>query len=170
MSILTEGNLRFDFSAALNVRRFDDQATHGLSHCMKAVDFIVELQRRTIFVEVKDPDNPNAKPANRSTFIQELQSGVLENQFTHKFRDSFLYEWASDSLRKPVHYVVLVALQSLTSADLLTRTDALKRVLPAGRGLPRCWARPIAGGCIVVNLATWSSHPLLGRFPVSRLP
>ena len=169
MSILTEGNLQFDFSAALGVRKFDEQSTHGLSHCMKAVDFIVELQERILFVEVKDPENPNARPPARRRFIQELQSGALENQFTHKFRDSFLYEWASDRLAKPVHYVVLVALRSLTSVELLTRTDALRRVLPAG-GLPPCWKRPIAGGCAVVNLATWSSHPLLGRFPVSRVP
>jgi hypothetical protein len=45
--ILQEGTLQFDFAGAVDAYKFDEQdptmATfHGLSHCMKAVDFVVE--------------------------------------------------------------------------------------------------------------------------------
>ena len=40
---LTEGALQITFNNAINGRKFDDQQQHRLSHCMKAVDFVVEL-------------------------------------------------------------------------------------------------------------------------------
>ena len=92
--ILTEGDLQFDFSAATSARRFDD-ASHGLSHCMKAVDFVVELDDRILFVEVKDPQNPNAQPAQAQQFAAKLRSGELtRGQLTPKCRDIYLYEHA----------------------------------------------------------------------------
>lgn len=45
-------------------RKFDDEAAHGLSHCMKAVDFIIELPERLLFVEFKDPENPQTPAKN----------------------------------------------------------------------------------------------------------
>ena len=55
---LIEKDLEFDFTQALSVKKFDDDKSHGLSHCMKAVDFIVETEKATLFIEVKDPQNP----------------------------------------------------------------------------------------------------------------
>ena len=43
---LTEGDLQITFNNAIVCRKFDDHLAHGLSHCMKAVDFIVELHDR----------------------------------------------------------------------------------------------------------------------------
>ena len=59
--ILTEGDLSFTFNGALSAIQFDDGSTHGLTHCMKAVDFVVEFQDYYLFVEVKDPDHPSAQ-------------------------------------------------------------------------------------------------------------
>ena len=42
--VLQEGDLVFDFSAAIVSDQFDDPSTHKLAHCMKAVDFIVEWE------------------------------------------------------------------------------------------------------------------------------
>ena len=44
-----EGDLEFDFSDAIDGIKFDD-ATHCLSHCMKAVDFVVELDEKYLLV------------------------------------------------------------------------------------------------------------------------
>ncbi|EFI34830.1 conserved hypothetical protein [Desulfonatronospira thiodismutans ASO3-1] len=44
MTQIKEGSIAIDFSQALKVRRFDD-INRGLSFCMKAVDFIVELEK-----------------------------------------------------------------------------------------------------------------------------
>lgn len=54
MTTLSEGDLRLTVPDPANGRQFDD-AQHGLSHCMKAVDWVVDLPERTCFVEVKDP-------------------------------------------------------------------------------------------------------------------
>ena len=121
MTLLTEGNLQFDFSKARHVRKFDDQKIHGLSHCMKAVDFIVELENRVLFVEVKDPQHPLSRSKDSNRFIEHFLSGQIEEDFKYKYRDSFLYEWAANNLSKPVYYLILIALDTLEDADLLTR-------------------------------------------------
>ena len=45
-STFTEGNLRITMNNVVDARKFDlpGSSGHGLTHCMKAVDFIVELQ------------------------------------------------------------------------------------------------------------------------------
>jgi len=52
--ILQEGTLQFDIDGAIEAFKFDEQdralATyHGLSHCMKAVDFVVEYNDHYLF-------------------------------------------------------------------------------------------------------------------------
>ena len=37
-----EGELMFDFSSAKNVWDFDESGNHKMSHCMKAVDFMIK--------------------------------------------------------------------------------------------------------------------------------
>ena len=44
MTLMTEGDLQVEFDDASNGRKFDNE--YGLSHCMKAVDFIVEFDDR----------------------------------------------------------------------------------------------------------------------------
>ena len=53
MTLLREGDLEVEFVDANNGRKFDEE--YGLSHCMKAVDFIVEFEDRYLFIEFKDP-------------------------------------------------------------------------------------------------------------------
>jgi len=66
MTTLAEGDLQIALPAGAAGRKFDDGATHGLSHCMKAVDFIVELEDRILFIEFKDPDHPTAHPKDQN--------------------------------------------------------------------------------------------------------
>ena len=72
---LTEGDLQITFNNAIVCRKFDDHLAHGLSHCMKAVDFIVELHDRY----------PNSKQwSNR--FVHRI--GVFDiAAWNHKFPD-----------------------------------------------------------------------------------
>ncbi|MFN9732353.1 MAG: hypothetical protein ACK59M_18250 [Pseudomonadota bacterium] len=134
---------------------------------MKAVDFIVELADRIYFIELKDPEDPEATAERRQEFIKNLQSGALDANLKLKFRDSFLYEWASGRVDKPIHYLVLIGLTSLTSAELLVRTDALRKQLPllGPQGTP--WHRPLAAGCAVLNIAAWNRA--LSTMPVRRV-
>lgn len=168
MTVLTEGDLQITVTNAVSARKFDD-ASHRLSHCMKAVDFIVELPDRYLFIEFKDPRAPGSTPEQRCSFIQNLQSEQLDETLKYKFRDSFLYQWASGRAdkAKAVDYWVLIALDSLDPAMLNTRTEALKRKLPINGPNERPWARPIANSCAVFNIETWNEK--FPRYPIERL-
>jgi len=166
MTVLEEGALQLTLPNGVDGRKFDDE-THGLSHCMKAVDFIVETPDRVLFVEFKDPDQRHAKQKDKDKFVQELLSGKKDDDFVYKYRDSFLYQWASRNLEKPVYYLVLVALSTLTEAELLARTDELKRKLPLEGPESAAWQRQIVAGCGVFNIETWNR--ILSAYPVSRV-
>lgn len=160
-----EGDLQITIKDALDVRKFDD-ASHPLSHCMKAVDFIVELPDRYLFIEFKDPQDPGSTPVRRCCFIQKLQSEKLDETLKYKFRDSFLYEWASGRADKPVDYLVLIALDSLDATMLDARANALKGKLPVNGPNKQPWPRPIAKRCAVFNIETWNR--LLPGYPIER--
>ena len=167
MTTLSEGDLRLTLPASVNGRKFDDEQ-HGLSHCMKAVDWILELPERICFIEIKDPDAPGARDhGNRNDFLQKFQSGELTGELVVKFRDSFLYEWACNRIDKPICFYVVVASKVLDDALLVTRNDDLKRRLP--NGAPANWVREMAQDCIVFNIAKWNDkfpdYPLLRAQP-----
>lgn len=165
--IIEENDLQFDFSRAVSAKRFDDE-NHGLSQCMKAVDFIIEEPDRIVFIEVKDPQHPHARPHNVSEFIDDLTSEKLVNEkLTPKYRDSYLYELAMDNLGKPVYYYVLIALNTLTHAELLVQTEILRRQLPVEGPKDNPWRNNFAFGCVIMNLETWNTH--LPQYPVSRI-
>ena len=168
MTTLREGNLQITFPQGAKVRRFDDKASHGLSHCMKAVDFIVEEVNRISFIELKDPYHPCAKEEDRKKFIDEFRSGVLDENLKYKYRDTFLYQWASGGVDKPIHYWVVIAIENLTPRELSSRTDDLRRKLPLKGPLSGRWERSIVAGCMVFNIDTWNRHQ--PRFPLSRIP
>lgn len=166
MTVLTEGNLQITIPPGIPARKFDDTG-HGLAHCMKAVDFIIELNDRYIFIEFKDPQHPNSKAGDRNKFVKKFLSGSIDEDFKYKYRDSFLYEWASGKAKKPIYYYVLVALDTLTEAELITRTDDLKRKLPYDGPPSGTWKKRIVAGCMVFNIATWNKN--LSSYPVTRV-
>lgn len=167
MTTLVEADLEITLPAGAHGRKLDDPATHGLSHCMKAVDFVVELTDKIYFIELKDPENPAARPEAKADFAQKLKSGTLDGELQRKYRDTFLYEWGSNRAGKPIVYVVLLAVSTLAPTDLLARTESLKKQLPLNGPGGKAWPRPFVSGCAVMNIAAWNSH--LVSMPVRRL-
>ncbi len=167
MKVLAEGDLRMSLPDSAKGRKFDDQTMHGLSHCMKAVDFIVELEEQLLFVEFKDPENPEAVRERSAEFIKQFRSGQLDSDLKTKYRDSWLYEWAEDRIKKPITYLVLMGASTLSAAELLARTDALKRQIPMAGAGSRPWKKPFLAGCAVMNIAAWNKA--LPQFAVSRV-
>ena len=167
MTTLREGNLQITFPRGAKARKFDDPTSHGLS-CMKAVDSIVEEADRVLFIELKDPEHPCAKEERREKFIEKFRSGALDEDLKYKYRDTFLYQWASGSVDKPIYYWVIIAMNKLTEADLSARTDDLRRKLPLNGPSSGQWKQPIVMGCMVFNFDTWNRHQ--PRFPLSRIP
>ena len=156
-TVLTERDLQITINNAVDARRFDGQ-DHKLQHCMKAVDFIVELPDQYLFIEFKDPQHPAATPQARREFINTIESGELDEDLKYKCRDSFLYEWASGRAEKPVYFLVLIGLDSLDSTQQQRRTDSLRGKLPVE--IPDVWNHPIVYGCGVFNIESWNA-----RFP-----
>jgi hypothetical protein len=167
VTVLAEGDLQITLPATAVGRKFDDEAAHGLSHCMKAVDFIIELQDSVLFVEFKDPENPQAHTKDRTAFIRKFLSGQLDADLKIKYRDSWLYEWAQGRAQKPITYLVLLGASTLSDAELLARTEALKRQLPINGPGDQPWKQSIVQGCAVMNLAAWNK--MLPQLPVTRI-
>jgi hypothetical protein len=76
-------------------------------------------------------------------------------------------EWASGRAGKPVHYLVLIALDTLDETQLLTRTEALARNLPQHGPDDQPWPREIVRACGVFNLESWNRE--LPHYPVNRV-
>lgn len=164
-AVLQESQLEIRLPEGVRGRRFDGNE-HKLSHCMKAVDFIVELPDRLYFIEVKDPDQ-SADEIRRLEFAKRLGSGEIDNDLKIKFRDTWIYEWAERRISKPVFYLVLIALEQLTAAELQARNSGLKKQLPLNGPDGRPWQKSFASGCAVFNIAAWNrSFP---EMPVRRL-
>lgn len=181
MPAFTEGNLQFDFPTALRHEKFDDVTTHFLTHCMKAVDFIVEFPDRIVFLEVKDPQHPKATPVAVTEFEQKLHSGKLvENELRPKCVDSLLYKLATQDIdpHKPIYYYILIALDTLGEPELATMTDELKARLPVVEAGGRVWGKFAAAGkpahfiqgCAIFNLATWNRMSVRLAASVQRIP
>lgn len=167
MTTLTEGNLQITFPRTVTVRCFDRPDSHGLTQYMKAVDFIVEDEERAQFIEFKDPDHPHAREEERERFIDRFRSGKLDEDLKYKYRDSLIYEWASGKVGKPTFYWILIAMDDLTEAELLSRTDEIKRRLPWVGPSSGIWIRKIVENCMVFNIRTWNRH--FPDYPVTRV-
>ena len=154
---LTEGTLQITFNGAIDARKFDDRA-HGLSHCMKAVDFIVEFSECYLFVEIKDPTSPEE-------YQKRLERRELDWSLRYKFRDSFLYEWASGRANKAIDYYVLIT--GVDKQLLRSRYEALIQKLPRYGPGSRPWCRPIVRKVGLFNMATWNHR--LPNYPVIRV-
>ena len=168
MTVLVEGNLQITMRNAVSARKFDDDQSHRLSHCMRAVDFVVELNDCYLFIEIKDPQHPDAPVRETIRFAQSFLSGEIDDELRFKYRDSFLYEWADERADKPVDYLVLIALDSLDPSNLLDRRDQLQRMLPLQRPGPSPWPRPIVRSCGVFNVESWNRN--FPDYPVTRTP
>ena len=169
MTTVVEGNLRITLPRGARARKFDDPSTHGLlGRHMKAVDFVIEMNDRMLFLEVKDPENPEARADRRDRFISQFLAKELDSDLVRKFRDSLLYEWACGEVDKPIHYWVIVAIERLTAPALSSRSDDLKRRLPVVSAAPGRWKRQIVEDCRVFNIRSWN-EALPADYQVSRV-
>ena len=153
--VLEERDLEISISGASNARKFDEQSTHRVGF-MKAVDFVVEYPDRYLFIEFKDPQQPGSDLTEDQALLDYYQSEKIDDELIYKYRDSFLYEWAAGRADRDVYYLVLIAIEHLTSADLDKKKKDLDRKLPSG--IPRTWERPLVAGCGVFNIATWNRN------------
>lgn len=154
MKKLIESDIYINVPDNLFTQKFDDES-HFLINQMQAVDFIIETTGHWLFVEIKDPDNPDADPANRSEFINKLKSGAIDKSLYTKYRDTWLYRHMNSEPIKPIKYLILIACESLSAAELMIRQDALKRKIPVLKDKGEKWTNFI-DSCVVLNLESWN--------------
>ena len=153
--VYQERDLEITINNANHVRKFDEPESPKPGQ-MKAVDFIVEYPDRYLFIEFKDPQHPDSNLTNYEALAAYYQSENIDRELVYKYRDSFLYEWAAGRAERGVYYLVLIAIEQLTSADLDRKKRDLDRKLPAG--IPSGWTRPIVQDCAVFNIETWNNY------------
>lgn len=142
----------FDFSDALDIFIFDEQDKnkpnfHGLSHAMKAVDIIVELENDYLFIEVKNFNAP-------AQYHENKPFNHLRESLKYKYRDTYLYRLAERKLNKPVRYLCLLTLEN----PLITRMNKEMRIqLPIGKPISR-WKDPLVEGCSILNVERWNTN------------
>lgn len=173
MNALTEGGIRIEFPDDLSVRKFDDSESHGRLHRgMQAVDFIVDLPARFLFIEVKEPrELLEEDVAGRdSNAEQEERKEMNLRGVVRKFRDSFVYEWAEGRAgEKPIFYIVLIGRDEVDAGALTRRMENLRRSLPLLGPSDRPWKRPLVEDCVVMDIARWNRHKLTRKFPAARV-
>ncbi len=152
MTALREGELVLALPDGVEGLQFDGSG-HRMSHCMKAVDWIIQWRRQLLFVEVKDPSSQAARcHADAKDFVERFKSKELMRDLVTKFRDSLLYEWACGKRIDHVRYYVIIA--GVDRTLLGTQAEALRRRLPAGDQRP--WQRPLALGCGMFDIDSWN--------------
>jgi len=161
----------FNFKNALDVFVFDEQdetkpTYHGLP--MKAVDLVAEFPNAYVYVEMKNFDDSDMYDPKLATDDKEIRKRRdhfkwLKNYLKYKYRDSYLFRHAEDTVNKPIHYVCLLTFDNALN---ITMQKALRKELPVGLASTR-WKREIVKSCHVVNVAKWNAT--FPKWPVQQL-
>lgn len=129
-SYLEEGRFRFDFSDAIHKYKADDPSLNGLG----GVDFVVELQDKFIFVELKDIESSKVPLGNKKEWIEQLrinQGKLFLLDMGVKFKDTLIRRWAKEeSFNKPIWYIIIIQLKELDAAQRIKLGENLTGKLP----------------------------------------
>jgi hypothetical protein len=125
-----EGRFSFDFEKSLSASKADLPYLNGLG----GVDFVVELEDRFIFVEVKDLDNKRVPSNERLEWIEKLKI-TKDNPFLNdlgvKFKDTVLRKWAKNvELDKPVYYIIILQFDAIDALQKTKLAEDLSGKLP----------------------------------------
>ncbi len=167
MTEVREGELLVTISTAAHARKFDGR-DHGLSRCMKAVDFVIEEDDRLILLEIKDFDHGRApsrsSPGTGGKHERDVRAWI------GKFRDSLLYPWAERRLGSYRECCVVLECRSLDPALRLALQDLFERLLPAASRSPAAvekrWKDAPVHRRAVLDLAGWNRR--MPAFPMRR--
>ena len=133
-----ESGNRFDFSESVNAQMGDIYAFHDLP----SVDFVVETDDNILFIEVKNPDDANAREENRSRFLSDLANKFYPHKLGEKYKSMLLTKWATgDFYAKPIICIFVLEFSAFSKSErgklkekLLCRTPlSLNRAEFGGR-------------------------------------
>jgi hypothetical protein len=169
---IDEADLVFTFAPPFLPVRFDDNATHGINHDMKRVDFLIYSPLQTWLVEVKDPEDSTIPAyraaAARDNFRRKMRSGTLySRELAPKLKDTLVYlSLAHRAPTNEIRYIVFIGLARLDAAMLVTAQDKLKRLCFLPGPFRADWASKF--DVVVLNMAAWNRN--LAPHSVRRKP
>ena len=117
-NVFYEGNLQLDFTDCGTTERFDtkDKNAYG----MKSVDFVVETDDCSYFIEVKDYQHPNASQERQKDDYEKLMDAIGASktifalEMGEKIKNSLLRRYAEgDTFAKKVMYLLFINLDKL---------------------------------------------------------
>lgn len=165
MKVETDG-YKIDFTDALDVFKFDETdktlpTFHGVT-ALKAVDIIAEFSDVYVFIEIKEyPESHDVdidwgtKDCEEIDCVKRKKHSVwLKNYLKYKYRDSFLYRYASNKVDKPIIYIVLI---NFDDAFNLKMKSDLENEIPVSK-IPSHWVNPIISKCQVLNIEAWNRN------------
>ena len=127
---LSEGRFSFNFEKSILSVKADNPTFNGLG----GVDFIIELEDRFVFVEVKDLEDKRVPPEQRAEWVRKLKIGK-DNPFLIdmgiKFKDTVLRKWANnEEFDKPIWFTVILQLNDMDAAMKIKLSEDLSGKLP----------------------------------------
>jgi len=159
--IFREGRYEFDFLHSVNAFRADKDQYNGLS----AVDFIVKMDDKFLFIEVKDPEHPSSlKFGNPDEFIEEIKKPA---KVAGKFKDSLLRELAKgQSFLTPVLNVLILEWSKFDAAQRRKMQEDIGNVIPKFE--EDCFSSVKNTSFVVLNINDFQK--IFPMFKISQLP
>ncbi|MBC8491320.1 MAG: hypothetical protein H8D42_02040 [Candidatus Marinimicrobia bacterium] len=109
MTSITEEELKFTFKTG-RARKFDEPGIPH-PHGWRRVDFIVEEEEITVFIEVKDYAMEALKEKVIKKKVEKLaKHEFVDTQIVPKARDSYCFQYLMNKISKPVVYLVVIGL------------------------------------------------------------
>jgi len=159
MRFFIERKLKFGFPDYVVVRRPEKESVRRSECELKAVDFVLELPDKMLFVEVKNPKRgPRESEEEYKARLRDVESKDAEwKAFVKKFRDAFVYEAARSRLTFPVEYIVLI---NIDEVDILqSLQERLDWCLPVFDDSAKMISK-----VAVVNVDAWKKYMV--EFPI----
>jgi hypothetical protein len=136
---------------------------------MKFVDLVIERDLDILLVEIKDPSHSRSQDKQRNGYLKGLKdNSILTQELTPKARDSYLYLHLMERDRKPLKYIVLLALDAFDPETQKGVLSGFKdRLFDDIRNESfEAWKRKHITDCAVLSVESWNQK--FPEWPVRR--
>ena len=142
----TKGRYELDFDTATGATVLGAEATKDHSDLL-LVDVVVEYDDRYLFVQILEPDGPDA-PAR-------FRADSLCDTLARMYRDSMFFHSFGDRQPKRVEYAVLYTVTGVDGILVSVVQDELKRRIPLSHPV---WNADSAASCSVMTPGQWKKR------------
>lgn len=163
-----KSNFKLKCEDNLNIRKLDREIL-TYSHCMKNVDFIINLDsiNTVIFLEIKNYKklfNNLATEQEKEDFFSKFNYSKPKNKesysydFIQKARDTFIREYSSNKIdNKKIHYYIIINIPGNSESKLRTMENELKNNLPLLEKIDdKLYINPFIHACNIFYSNTWN--------------